>query len=126
MSESPLQKRLIVMASQLGHRLFRNNVGMGWMGKSTRFTKPMKINVYPGDVIIRKSVPVKFGLAVGSSDLVGFSSTGKFIAIETKTIDGKTDKDRLEKQMNFIAQVQKSGGIAGIVKTDEEGFELFS
>ena len=125
MSETPLQKRIILMASQLGHRLFRHNVCMAWAGKAIRFSKEAKITVYPGDVLVRKAYPIHAGLTEGGSDLIGWHGiTGKFIAIETKTIDGKTDKDRLEKQENFILQVNKAGGIAGIIRTEEEGFDL--
>lgn len=126
MKENILQKKLIIMASELGHRLFRHNIGMGWAGESIQFSKPITIQVYPGDVLIRKAFPLRAGLVEFGSDLIGFSSEGKFIAIETKTEEGKTDKKRLEGQMNFIKQVNNSGGIAGIASTEEEGFNLLN
>jgi len=127
MSETPLQKRIIVMASELGHRLFRHNVCMAWAGKAIKFSKEAKIVVYPGDVLIRKGYPIHAGLIEGGSDLIGWhGKSGKFLAIETKTLDGKTDKERLEKQENFIMQVNKSGGIAGIVRDEESAFDLLS
>lgn len=126
MKETLLQKKLIIMASELGGRLFRNNVGLGWMGKSVRYTESRTIKVNAGDVLIKKAQPVKFGLCEGSSDTIGFSKDGRFMALETKTETGKTEKERLKKQMNFIDAVNRSGGIAGIVRTEEEGFELFN
>lgn len=126
MKESILQKKLIIMASQLGHRLFRCQTAQGWVGESARFTKEQKIFVYPGDVLVRKARPLHAGLTDGGSDLVGWSKDGRFLAIETKTTEGTTAKERKILQQNFIDAVNKSGGIAGIVRTEEEGFELFS
>lgn len=127
MKESILQKKLIIMASQLGHRLFRCQTAQGWVGESVRFSKDQKVFVHCGDVLIRKARPLHAGLVDGGSDLIGWhGKTGQFIALETKTTDGKTAKERIVTQQNFIDAVNKSGGIAGIVRTEEEGFELFN
>jgi len=94
-------------ASQMGGRLFRNNVGL-----------------YLSLDGMRK---VKAGLCKGSSDLIGFfpkeitkNDVGKvyaiFTAIETKAKRGKLSKV----QENFIKLVQKNGGIAGEAKNLKE------
>ncbi len=120
MSETPIQKEIMLYVSKLGHRLFRVNTGMGWAGKSTHFSDPMKVQVYPGDVLIRKARPLHAGMTEGGSDLIGWTADGHFLAIETKTPDGKTDKERLEKQQNFIAQINKCGGIGFIATSVED------
>ena len=120
MNETSLGKRICLMASQLGHRIFRSNVGEGWIGKAVFFSKPAKVEVYPGDVIIRKAKRIHFGLCNGQGDYIGFSKTGKFISIELKTETGKIR----EEQILFAEAVNKAGGIAGIIRTEEEGFEL--
>jgi hypothetical protein len=121
-SENVLGKKIILMASELGFRLFRQNTGQGYVGESIRFSKPMKIEVMPGDVLIRKARPLHAGLCVGSSDVIGWSKEGKFCAIELKSSNGKPS----EEQINFIDAVNKAGGIAGIVRDEETAFELLS
>jgi hypothetical protein len=121
-NENALGKKICLMASELGHRIFRSNVGEGWIGQATFFSKPAKIEVYPGDVIIRKAKRIHFGLCNGQGDYIGFSKTGKFISIELKTETGKIR----EEQILFSDAVNRAGGIAGIVMSEEEAFDLLS
>lgn len=101
-------------------RLFRNNTGSAWMGDANR-TKS-------GDMLIRHARSVKFGLCVGSSDLIGWKTVevtpdmvGKriavFVALECKTESGRATA----MQKNFIKAVQNAGGLSGIVRSKEEG-----
>ena len=122
MKEIELGKKICLMASNLGHRIFRSNVGEGWIGKAVFFSKPAKIDVYPGDVIIRKAKRLHFGLCPGQGDYIGFSKDGRFISVELKTETGKIR----EEQILFAEAVRRSGGIAGIIRTEEEGFDLLS
>lgn len=55
----------------------------------------------------------------GISDLIGCHE-GKFIALEVKRPGGKPSPE----QMQFIADVQRSGGIAGVVYSVEDVIEL--
>ena len=121
-SEQALGKRICLMASQLGHRIFRSNVGEGWIGKAVFFSKPAKIDVYPGDVIIRKAKRIHFGLATGQGDYLGFSKDGRFISIELKTETGKIR----DEQIIWRDAVNKAGGIAGIVRDEETAFDLLA
>src|SRR5688572_29085541 len=100
--------RLTMLA--LGHgrtRLFRNNVGVA---------------VYPN------GERVAYGLHPGSSDLVGYHTVeitadmiGRRVAVFT-AMEVKTDDGRLSgKQKNFIRAVRDAGGIAGVVRTAEDG-----
>src|SRR3990167_1538414 len=102
MPETSLVKLIQVALSELGVRLFRNNVG-ALKDKSGRW--------------------VQFGLCPGSSDLVGWRTitvtpamVGKkvaiFCAIEVKGKGSKTHPKRLEEQKRFIEPVSMSGGLA--------------
>lgn len=64
---------------------------------------------------------VEFGLCVGSSDIIGWhKETGRFVAIEVK-IPGKTPTDT---QLNFIKQVKKAGGLAGVAYSVEDAQKI--
>lgn len=111
MNEIPIMRRVMYALSQLpGVRVFRNNVGVAKYDNGQR---------------------VKYGLIPGSSDLIGWRTitvtpdmVGReiavFVAIETKAPGGHITN----KQDNFITRVKKSGGIAGIVKSEEEAKRL--
>lgn len=122
MNEIAFGKRIALMASQLGHRIFRCNRGEGWIGKATFFTESAKVEVYPGDVVIRKAKRIQFGLCNGNGDYIGFSSTGRFISLELKTETGKIRPE----QEAFAEAVRRSGGIAGIVRDEESAFDVLS
>ena len=55
---------------------------------------------------------IRFGLCVGSSDIVGIAPTGHFLAIECKTALGQPT----DAQVRFIAAVKRQGGRAGIAR----------
>ena len=122
MKEIELGKKICLMASNLGHRIFRSNVGEGWIGKAVFFSKPAKIDVYPGDVIIRKAKRIHFGLCSGQGDYIGWSKDGRFISVEVKTETGAIREGQIE----FSDAVNKAGGIAGIVRDEESAFDLLS
>lgn len=116
MSEAKVQAEVREKASQLGWRLWRNNVGV---------------------FVDERGVPVRYGLAnessqmnkvVKSSDLIGLrplvitpemvgQTIGQFVAIECKTEDWslrESDK-HAQAQLNFINIVKKLGGHAEFV-----------
>ena len=116
MLEIDLVKSLQLRASEFGARLFRNNTGQGWVGQMIRCDGYSSIRVQPGDVLIRNSRPLHAGLCVGSSDLIGWTSEGKFLAVECKT-----DRGRLtEHQNNFLTQVKQDGGIAILARSVDD------
>ena len=92
MSEKELQNEIFLfLGSHPRVRIFRNNTGV------SRF-----IDEYG------KKRYVKFGLCVGSSDLIGIiKPEGKFLAIEVKTSKGKLT----EYQKNFGTMIRSFGGI---------------
>jgi hypothetical protein len=65
-------------------------------------------------------VPVRFGLEVGSSDLIGMTPTGQFLAIETKRIGEKATKP----QRLWIAAVIKQGGRAGVARSPQDALNI--
>ena len=102
-SESELQYQIRLAVSSPNIKMFRNNVGC-IEGKDGR--------------------RVTFGLCVGSSDLIGWTSktitqddVGKtvavFTALEVKTPTGKVSPQ----QQTFIDAVNKHGGIGAIVRS---------
>ena len=119
-----LEKKLRILHIDTGGRLFRNNVGTGYQGKSLRLEN--------GDVLIKHPRLINFGLKKGSSDLIGWTTIeitpemiGKKIAVFT-AVELKTEKDRASKeQINFIEQVHKAGGLAGIVYNEDEYKKIF-
>ncbi len=119
MKENIIQKKIQLEFSKLGHRLFRNNVAVAWVGESAHFTAPQKVFVYPGDVIIRRARPLHAGLCEGSSDGIGWTSDGRFLACEIKTETGKPT----DLQMNFITAVNRAGGVGFIAHSVEEALD---
>lgn len=127
-SESKLSK--IVTSSfteitNIGSRIFRNNVGLGWSGKiKHKALTPMQIFLQPGDVVLSNARPVKYGLCEGSSDKIGWTQVvitqemvGKKVAVFT-AIEEKAEKGRATKiQNNFLAVVKNCGGIAILAKS---------
>ena len=96
--------------------LFRNHVGAGVMGK---IIKPKGRTFW----IVENPRYCRFGLIEGSSDLIGWTPVritadmvGKtvavFTAVETKT---KYKKATTE-QENFIHEVNRAGGRAGVAR----------
>ena len=112
-AECNVQAKILLAASRLRNRLFRNNVGL--------------FKTIDGRTI-------KTGLHNGSSDLIGWTQVkitpdmvGKtvaiFTAIECKKegfVMPKNPNETLKGQINFIEQVKKSGGYAGFARSDEE------
>lgn len=115
-----LEKRLLnaalLAASQCGARLFRNNVGVGWVGRITKISSTGLYRLKPGDVVIHSGRPLHAGLGVGSSDLIGWNEHGLFVALEAKTpgVTLTTPQER------FLAAVNAAGGIAAEFRDADE------
>lgn len=132
MFETNLQKLIMLGVSQLRTTIvFRNNVGMGWIGKSKRITTPTNAKLMPGDVVIQNGRPLHAGLCEGSSDVIGWTEktitpdmVGKKVAVFT-ALEVKTESGRASSaQLNFISRVRQAGGIAGIARSPEEARNL--
>jgi hypothetical protein len=126
MKELELQNRIRKRLSASGRTVtWRNNVGTGWVGDVNRLTD--------GSILLKNPRPLQAGLCRGSSDLIGITEVtvtpemvGKklaiFTALEVKTPSGRVSPD----QMNFIHQVLKSGGLAGIVRSESDAIKITS
>ncbi len=107
--EKTLQKKIRLRATRFGIVLWRNNSGV---------------------MMNPKSQPVRFGLgnhskklneAFKSSDLIGMTMDGRFVAIETKKPGWKyTGTVTEEAQQAFIEIVNYRKGIAGFVTSLED------
>lgn len=105
MSEAAIQQQIRLALSRAGVVAFRNNIGA--------YTDP------------KTGRPIQYGVCnPGGSDLIGWTTItitpemvgtqlAVFTAIEVKTPSGKPTPA----QLNFIAQVLKAGGYAGIARS---------
>lgn len=133
MSERILLKDFLLKYSAFGGRLFRNNVGQAWAGKSQHFHNSSTVRVNNGDVVLRKARPLHAGLCKGSSDLIGWtpititkSMVGEKIAVFT-AVELKTGKVRVTaEQTAFIAKVNKDGGIATVARKIQDLFDALT
>lgn len=115
MNESELQALILRAAGSKPHvRVFRNQVGEGYVGQALRD---------PEGVFLRDARHVRMGLFPGSADLIGWRTltvtsdmVGKpiaqFLSIEIKTPTGRVRPD----QQNWLEQVTLSGGHAIIAR----------
>ena len=92
--------------------MFRNESAGAWVGKV--------IHKDASQVTLTDARMIRFGLAVGSSDIIGISPTGKFLALEVKTSKGRATKE----QLRFIEAVNNAGGKAGIARSVEDALKL--
>jgi len=110
--ETNILKRIQIRASELGARLFRNQVGSYRLADG-RF--------------------ISSGLCKGSSDLIGWTPiiitadmVGKPVAVFT-AIEVKAPKGRVQdNQVKFIDQVVLAGGYAGIARSNEDAEKIIS
>ena len=110
--ETQLQQELrLALGTIPSLRLFRNQVGQLPDPRTGRY--------------------VQFGLAKGSSDLVGFKTikitpemigqeVAQFVSIEIKTERGKLT----EVQENWLQKVHDSGGIVGVARSIQDALKI--
>ena len=73
-----------------------------------------------GQLPDRSGRMIKFGLCVGSADIIGICPDGKFLAVECKTAIGQPT----QAQLNFIAAVVRAGGRAGVARSAAEAVAI--
>lgn len=86
-SERVILKQVLLEASKLGCRVFRNETGL---------------------FELKNGAWLSAGLCVGSSDIIGLAPDGRFLAIEVKAKGGTLSKE----QRAFLSMVNNRGGIA--------------
>lgn len=99
-------RRCMKRATEMGARLFRNNVGV---------------------LEDKRGVPVRFGLHPGSGDLIGWApvtitpemvgrTVAVFVSVETKGRRGRVSAG----QQAWAEAVASAGGLAGVARTDQD------
>lgn len=63
---------------------------------------------------------IRFGLCVGSSDLIGVAPDGLFLAVEVKAAAGRASPA----QINFMRAVIGRGGRAGLARSPDEAVAI--
>jgi len=117
--EHDIQNAVRLVASNAGLTLWRNNVGVGWVGKV--------VHLPDGSVLIKNPRPLHAGLCKGSSDLIGYrariirlddigTTIAQFAAVEVKTLVGR---ERV-KQQHFRDHVTDAGGFAIVARSPED------
>lgn len=97
-------------------RLWRNNVGQSLTGVDYTWAG--------SSCLVKKAEWIRYGLCVGSSDLIGFRTlkitpdmVGKeiaqFVAVEVKSKRGRVSQE----QKAFLALVEEMGGRAGVARS---------
>ena len=124
MRESEREKLIRIELSKQNLVAWRNNVGHGWVATRVQHFRDR------GYAVLRNPRPIHFGLAVGSSDEIGYYSlivtpemVGKkiavFAAVECKSATGRLS----EEQKNFLSVLKDAGAIAFVAKTAADVIE---
>lgn len=117
-SETNIVRLGLMAASRIGARMFRQNVGQGWIGQSKKLPN--------GDVIIKQARPFHAGFE-GLLDTSGFqpvtitpAMVGQMFA-QYAEIEYKTDTGRVSDiQRARIRMVRSFGGLAGVARNDAD------
>ena len=110
--ETKIQNLILMSLSKAGCLVFRNETAGAWVGRV--------LHKDAGQVTLTDARMIRFGLAVGSSDIIGIAPCGRFFAVEVKTRTGKPTKE----QMVFLNAVNNAGGISGIARSVEDALKL--
>ncbi len=103
MRESELQQAIRLAIQPERAVLWRNNCGV-----ASHVTRDGRV------------LQVRYGLAPGSADLVGLRrSDGRFVALEIKTETGRLSPE----QRQWLALVERCGGVARVVRSVEDALE---
>lgn len=110
--ETVIQTKIMLALSESGCIVWRNAASGAYAGRV--------IHKSARQVTLENATYMKFGLTVGASDIIGIAPDGRFLAVEVKTDTGRPTKE----QLNFIAAVNRAGGIAGIARSVEDAINL--
>ncbi|RJT42030.1 hypothetical protein D3227_04970 [Mesorhizobium waimense] len=123
MAEGDLMRRLQKLASSLGARLFRQQVGMAWVGKVER--GPGHFRLAAGDVVIRNARPFHAGFE-GMSDLGGWvpveithDMIGSTVAVYAQ-VEVKENGRPTKEQTAWVDAVNNAGGRAGVARNEAD------
>jgi hypothetical protein len=94
--ETAVLRACMLAATAAGARVWRNNTGV---------------------LLDSNRRPVRFGLCVGSSDLIGLTRDGRFLAIECKRGRGGVVTPE---QTQFLDTIRAMGGVAILARSGED------
>lgn len=126
MSEMAILRQIMAACGKGATRLFRQNVGKGWVGKSIPIRGRCTIQAEPGDVLVKAARPLIAGLCNGSSDLIGWHTveiTPDMVGQRVALFAALEVKDRAKltaEQAQFLRVVAEAGGIAAEVRSPED------
>lgn len=112
--ESGVLREVQLALSKAGCTVFRNETAGAFVGQV--------VYVSDGEVSLRNAQRIQAGLCVGSSDLIGWTADGRFLAVETKAVRGRAT----DEQRRFIEAVRASGGVAGVARSAAEALALLA
>lgn len=98
-SEANVMNDCLIALSQVGCLAWRNNTGQ---------------------LPDANGRPIKFGLCVGSSDIIGVAPDGRFLAVECKTAIGQPT----DAQVRFLDAVRSKGGRAGVARCADDAVKI--
>lgn len=128
MLESNILREGLDKLVSLGARMWRNNVGTALQGNERLIApRTMSVMLNAGDGVVRRAQWVKYGLGVGSGDLIGLQSVvitpemvGKKVAIfvsgEAKQPRGNATKE----QKSWHEMVLANGGHSFVFRSADE------
>lgn len=133
MKESTIWKECLLAVGKLtGIRVFRNNVGTAWVGRSIRLKKGQSFVADGNELVIYDPRPLIAGLHKGSGDGIGWreieitqdmvgKKLAQFVSLETKTKTGRVSTD----QQNWARNVREAGGVAIIARSPDDITKAF-
>jgi len=103
-TESPLLRRILLRLTELGFRVFRNNVGV-LQDREGRYVRYGVCNPGGSDIIGWRTITATAGQRVA-----------QFVAVEVKTASGRVSSA----QQQFLDQVRAAGGYAVVARSEDE------
>lgn len=77
------------------------------------------VRVWRNNVGVDTMRGIRYGLGVGSPDLVGIA-WGRFVGLEVKTPTGRVSKE----QTMWLDMVRRFGGVAGVARSVEDALAI--
>jgi hypothetical protein len=121
MKEQNIQSQIMLALSKARSTVFRCNTGKGWQGSRRADIEGKLLAQYGSRFVVLENPRVLHaGLTEGGSDLIGWTSDGKFLAVEVKNEKGRLTPD----QERFINAVKSSGGRAGVARSVDDAIGI--
>lgn len=110
--EHDIQNKIRIALSEKGFKVFRINVGEGWVGQEIRLQN--------GDLLLKFPRRFATGTPKGFSDLLVICPNGKAAFIECKAPQGRASPE----QKKFLQVMRGMGCRTGIARSVDEAFSI--